>query len=343
MSWFDTEGRYPHHVIFSQVNYKRNPDAMPFVASADKKSLEAFAEKIGSLLSKNGFRREDVAEGDTARLFALAEKGYIDRDLLFPSQIRAVYFNEPCSLAVSVGGRDMITIRAILSGAAISDAKNIASGAEELLDREIEFAYSDTFGYISASPECCGSCAELSALLYLPSLTEEGEKSSSYLKLLHSGVTLTPFYLDRENSGDLYYLSHRPSHLCDEGLTVASLDRLISAVVEGEISRERMILKEKSKIIADSAWRAYGSLLYCRLLSEGELLSLCSTIRLAISVCDDKSIALPPVSTVTLNTLLARTMNYSIISDGGVCASEEELLSRRAKIVSALLYEKGSA
>ena len=256
MSWFETEGRYPHHVIFSQVNYKRNPAALPFVARADKKSLESAAERIGSLLIKNGFHREDITEGDTVQLYALAEKGYIDRDLLLPSPIRSVYFNEPCSLAITVGGRDMITVRAILSGAAITDAKNIASGAEELLDREIEFAYSDTFGYISASAESCGSCAELSSLLYLPSLSRGGDMSSALLRLSRSGVTLTPFYLDRENSGDLYYLSHRPSHICDESLAVASLDRLISAIVEDEISRERMILREKSKIIADGAWRA---------------------------------------------------------------------------------------
>lgn len=341
MSWFETEGRYPHHVIFSQVNYKRNPASMPFVARADKKSLDAIADKIGSLLSKNGFHRDNITESDTVQLYALAEKGYIDRDLLSPSQIRSVYFNEPCSLAISVGGRDMITVRAILSGAAVTDAKNIASGAEEMLDREIEFAYSDPFGYISASPECCGSCAEFSALLYLPSLSQEGDVSSAALRLSRSDVSLTPFYRDGENSGDLYYLTHIPSHLCDEDLTAASLDRLISAVIEEEITRERMKLKEKSKIIADGAWRAYGSLLYCRLLSEGELLSLSSTIRRAMAICDDKSVSLPPVSAVTLNTLLARALNYSLISEGGACTSEEELLSRRAKVVSGILYEKG--
>lgn len=337
MSWFDSEGKLPHHVIFSQTSYKRNPANQPFLGKCDPKTRTSSAERIDALLLKNGFRKDPIADGDTVQLRALAEKGFVDVDFLRPSPLRALYFNEPCSLAVSVGGKDLITIRSLLSGLAVTETRNIASGAEELLDSEFEFAYSDASGYLSPTPSRCGSGAEFSALLYLPSLRINSSEEPLRHRLSCSRAILAPF-LTQSMGSDLYLLTHRPSHLCDEIVSSQAFDSLISSIVEEETAAERIIFAESSKIIIDKAWRAYGALLYTRSLSAADMLSLSSSIRIALALCDGKSTRLPPVSVTLLNSILGRGLDCSVISESGACRSGEECNDRRAELISGLLY-----
>ena len=336
MSWFDTEGKLPYHVIFSQTSYVRNAASLPFIGKCDQKSLVAISDRIDSLLLKNGFRRENIPDGDTLRLGALFEKGFIPPDLLRSTPLRAVYFNEPCSLAVSVGGKDLLTVRSLLPGLSVTETRNIASGAEELLDGEIEFAYNDAAGYLSPNPSRCGSGAEFTALLYLPSLRLCGTAESLRQRLLRSKAELIPF-LKNGSPSDLYLLSHTPSHTCDEQLSAEAFGSVVSRVVEEEIAAERIIFSSSSKIIIDKAWRAYGALLYARDLTAIDMLSLCSSVRIALANCDGKTAKLPPVSPVLLNAILGRGLDCSVITEMNVCHTCDECSSRRAELISGLV------
>lgn len=337
MSWYDTEGKDPIFVILSETRYIRNISGIPFVGRAEQRQLEDVFARVDALLTKNGFRKETAPENDTVHYSSLAEKGFADRSFIDASSPHAIYFNEPCSLAVSLGGREHITVRALLSGRAITDSRNIASGAEELLDKKFEFAYSERFGYVSAIPSSCGSGMELSALLYLPSLKILGKKEGTRRECLTFGAILSPYLTSAENEGDLYHLSFSPLYPCDEQAAATSFDSLIGKLIEEETRSLRMIFAERSKIIIDNARRAYGTLRYASRLSHAELLSFSSSIRLALALADEDE-ALPPIKVTTLNVLLGEGADYSVIascSEG--CHSEEECLERRAIFTSGLL------
>ena len=336
MSWFDSEGKRPLHVIYTQTNYKRNLAKQSFINKCDSKILNGTAEKIDTLLLKNGFRKEELNFGDKIQLRALGEKGYVDADFLLSSPLRALYFNEPCSLAISVGGKDLLTVRSILPGLAVTETRNIASGAEELLDREIEFAYSDTAGYLSPNPMRCGSGAELSTLLYLPSLRINGSLEALRYKLSSLGATLFPF-LASENDSDLYFLSYYPSHLCNESTSTNIFNALTEAIIKDEIAAERIIFSESSKIIVDKAWRAYGTLLTARSFSAPELLSLCSSLRFALATAEEKKDELPPLGANVLNTIIGKGLDCSVICECGICKTQSECDEQRAKLISSLI------
>ena len=330
MSWFTSEGKCPHHVIRSQTRYARNPADARFSVKAEKKLIDHFFEKAEALLVKNGFRKEILPEGALPEVIALAEKGFIDRDFLLYEGRRSLFFNEPCNLAVSLGGNDLINIRSLLAGNSVSETRNIASGAEELLDREFEFAYSDTIGYISQSPATCGSGVEFSSVLYLPSLrlNESAEKLRYQCAII--GARLFPLLSDR--GGDLYLLSHSPAPFSSEVHAAQSFSSLITKIVEDEASAERIIFAERDKIIIDRAWRAYGVLTNAKILSENDMLSLSSDIRFALAVCKDTS-ALPPVSISALNLLLADGLNSSVTASCRECKSAVDCDCARADFV----------
>ena len=337
MSWFENEGKFPLHVIFSQTRYIRNISGLPFYQKAEQKKRESVFSKIDDLLTQNGFRKESTTDTDPIYWGALAEKGFIDKDFLDSPFSRAIYFNEPCSLAVSLGGKEHVTIRSIVAGGAATDSRNIASGAEELLDRQFEFAYSESLGYLSSRPSLCGSGAEFSALLYLPSLKLNEKIETLRKECLLSGTSLSPLVASSDNVGDLYLLSYSPSHLCDESKAVVGFETLQSMIIEEEKCEERIIFAKSSKLIIDAAWRAYGVLLYAKQLGLSEMLSLSSSIRFALTTVEDKE-SLPPVNTTALNTLLGEGGDFSVIAAGNnLCTSREDCDAYRAEFVSNLL------
>ena len=336
MSWYNTEGKCPYNAVFSKTRYQRNISGIPFPRRAGEKLVESYLAKIDALLSKNGFRKEAIPKGGSPELYSLAEKGFADADLVCGTDTRAIYFNEPCSLAVAVGGKDLISICSLLSGRALTETRNIASGAEELIDREFEFAYSDHAGYISATPSHCGSCAEFSTVLFLPALAESGGIKRSEMICRRAAADLKPLFTYPE--GDLFTLSYSPSHLQDEEAAAEGFDALASKIIDEERERERIIFAERSKIIIDRAWRAYGTMLYAQRLGEKELLSLSRDIRLALSVTDSEG-KLPPVGVRELNLMLGECLDASVIVKKGACASQEECDTARTAIVADIMSD----
>ena len=338
MSWYNTEGQLYDFVLFSKVRYIRNIAKQSFYPTLDaKRGADAMA-RLDSILSKNGFRCERPLPGVTLQMLSLAEKQFIERELVYSDKPRALYLNEPCNLSVALGGENLISISSVVSGAGIGEALNMAMGAEELIDREIPFAYKEGVGYLSPDPSECGSGVIFSSALYLPSLCREERYGELSLSLSRAGMTLYPMF-SREDASDVYILSYSPDHLACEESAARYFADTVTFIVDDEKARLGIILKNCDKTIFEEARRALGLLLYCESLSEREMLRLISRIRLAHCSSPTSSAALPDI--LTLNYLFAEGLSASIaLSAKEKCASYEELERARASFVSDYIEHK---
>ncbi len=336
MPWYNTEGPCSDYVLFSKVRYIRNLANTPFYKNADAASCAELSSRIDALLSKNGFTGEKSAVSDNNTLLALAEKQLADPGFLLPQgrtrMPRALYLNEPCNLVIAVGGLDTVSISSLTSGLSVNEAKNIASGAEELIDKEIGFAYSDKLGYLSPRVALCGSGVELSAALFLPTLSLEGRFEELRASLERVGLHLSPLF-DKRNSGDIYIISWIPPHLCDESAAVGFFSEILKKTVDEERGRLHMLFPDVERIIEEGALRALGTLLWSARLTLDELMSLISDIRLYLCLAKDKSKAkLPGFSSLSL--LLAEGQDCSLAaSSGGGCTSQDACDRARAELV----------
>lgn len=286
-------------------------------------------------MQKSGFRKEEIPAGAPIKLRSLAEKQLIPY-FLEASPICDVYFNEPCSLTICFGGKELFNICSVLSGRALSDALNIASEAEELLDGDFEFAYSDKLGYLSPTPSLCGSGAEFSALLFLPSI-RQGDKDEIQFIADSFGSSLLPLFSDRENGGDLYVLSYLQAFGSDEKDEIIRFKALCDKICEKELENERIIFSHSSIITVERAYRALGCLKYARLLCEEELLRYLSDIRLSILLFPEESSELD-INVSALDRILGECLTYSILDRTGVkCRDSEECDRLRAIAVREIL------
>ena len=348
MSWYTTEGKDPHHTLRSEVQYIRNFAALPFSDRAPENQRRALFSELEKLLEANGFKKEPLPEGVIHKL-SYAEKGYLDtcgfsssskEDIAYDHDC-SLFFNEPCSLAVTVGGKDHISIRSLLSGRAIKEAKSIASEAEELFDKKFEFAYSHHFGYLSPCPYRCGSGEILSAILFLPALSLSNETADVERYCRRQGVTFSPTFTYKGNPGDMFTLKYSPHHLSDRRAAASGFDALISGIIEKEKQYEGIIFAERCKIITDKAYRALGAMTYAQSMSEEEMLCHLSSLRLLCAASPDKkeshAVKLPKI-----NLIFAECLNASVASTSGGIGSYEELEEKRATRLKELLCDKKS-
>ena len=337
MSWFNTEGYRPHHVIYTQTKYIRNLSALPF-ASSDAKLLEDEMQRIDKVMTENGFKRENIPDGNCPQALSLAEKGFVGIDFCENESVRALYLNEPCSLAISIGDSDLITIRSLLSGLAVAESKNVAAGAEELLDGEFEFAYSDAFGYLTSLPSSSGSGTELSVLLYLPALTSVSAERVKET-CASSGARFTRAFAYESNADHLYRLSYVPKRFEDENREVIHFTSLVERIIELEKGLERIVFTGQDKAIIDKAMRAMGILLFATVICEEEMLSLLSDVRLALTLgLEYESLK---ITSVKLGEILAECLNASIIASSAIpCVDMDECNALRAERIKEILSDE---
>ena len=339
MSWYNTVGPCPEHVLFSKVKYIRNVSRIPFYSQADSKHCEEVMNKIDKLLAAGGFKKESLGRGRLPSVLALAEKQLVDADLTESDLSRFIYLNEPCNMLVATGGRDLISIQSAVAGQAVREARNIASGAEQMLDGELDFSYSDSIGYLSRDVHKCGSGVEFSAALYLPSIRFDGNGLSLFAEAQRVGARLYPMFSFKENEGDVYVLSYTPPYLCDEDAATDFFASLVEKMTVIEKSRERMFFPESSKIIIDCAYRALGILSCARQLSLPELLSFLSDIRLALCLGDNSLSSLPELT--NLNFMLAEGQDCSVISSSTQkCLSGDDLDAMRAAFIGKYISSR---
>lgn len=329
MAWFDTDGNMSENILFSKFTYTRN-------LAGKQGDVSEVIGKIEAVLKKNGFHTQKIQKDDKYKALSYCEKQYVDEDFCAFTQNKAIFFNEPCSLCISVGGANLISIYAILPGASVRDAHKISSSAEELLDAEFDFAYDEALGYLSPLPHTCGSGIRISCALYLPLLTRADKISSLSRTLASFGISLYPIF-PKSAEADIYIMTYSPHLSQSEDTCVEAFDKLIRDVVALEREELKQLGAQTIFNIAEDAARALGILAYSGSLSECELISLCSDIRLCLSAgCSDR--LLRNITPASLNTLSFEGLSASVLLNAhGAVKSQAELDCERAMQVRRIL------
>lgn len=335
MSWLDNDGKISENILFSKFTYVRNLTDTP-AQGMSAEQLESFLSDAEELLKKNGFSMQSVEQNGSTLSGYLCEHQYIESDSCGTHGVRAVFFNEPCNLCISVGGTNLICISSILSGASIRDAYKISSSAEELMDSKFDFAFSHSKGYLSPVPTDCGSGTRMTCAVYLPLLAMSGKISSLTARLCKHGVSLYPLF-SHKSTGDIYMMTCSPSRSIPEEEAVGIFEQLVSYALELERAELDGISGSTLFSVAEEASRAEGILSFCLSLSENELIDLTSRIRLSVYLGSSDML----VSSITprlLNQILFDNLSCSVMTHSNSPITDRDMLDReRAMSVRRLV------
>lgn len=285
--WLEREGPRDNVVVSTRARYARNFPKVPFPRRAHERDLRAVLDRVAEAIDHapdfaGGLRfyMSDVPE--IVRQY-LRESHLISAEMEKAFRHRALFLSAHLRLGVMVNEEDHLRMYALEPGLRPYEALQQVIDLESGLARELPFAFSPRFGYLTSCTTNTGTGLRVSAMLHLPALSITRQIQSIVESLHARGMTARGFYGENtENHGAFFQISNEVTLGKDEREIVAMFIQVIQQIVDREEHARRELYDQNKAQIEDRIWRAYGILTHARLVSSTEAMELLALLRLGI-------------------------------------------------------------
>ena len=294
--WLRGHGPNSDIVISSRVRLARNLAGYPFLTRANGEQKREIVDRIHGPLSKLELQSRpyyiDVDDADEVLGSFLVERHLISRELQQGRGARAVAFGSDEIVSVMVNEEDHLRIQAIRSSLCLEETCRVATDVDRALEKELEFAASTRFGYLTACPTNVGTGLRASVMLHLPAMVQMKQIDKLFHSANQTGLAVRGFYGEGTMaSGDLYQISNQITLGRTESDILQNLQVLLLGAEDPEVPgileyekrcRSELLSSRRRLRIEDRCFRALATLQSARMLSTEEAMQNLSTVRLGI-------------------------------------------------------------
>ena len=268
--------------ISSRIRLARNVAGFNFFTKlTDENDANFILDKMEDILSRFGdFDFIRLKKLSLNECNAFLERHIISKELIENKDISAVAISPDEHLIIMVNEEDHIRIQSIYDGFNLLRAYREIKKLDDLILSEIDIAYNDELGFITASPSNLGTGMRASVMLFLPAIEKRGEFEFMRNEVLASGCTIRGLYGEGSGSyGSFYQISNQNSLGKDEEEIIDAVSEQIYNICEMEMSAREDILSSDHLKLKDEIFRAYGILKECASLDENEMIKLLSLVK----------------------------------------------------------------
>jgi len=288
-AWLDGSGEESEIVLSSRTRIARNLHGHRFTHNCDSAELgEILRLSLDAARRTRAFARSRYAPmGEISSLDRqlLVERHLVSRDFAASSASRGIVFTADEGLGLMINEEDHLRIQGFAAGFDLGTAFRRANDLDDQLAPELELAYHERLGYLTACPTNLGTGMRVSVLIHLPGLVHSKEIHrllESLRKLNHSARGL--YGEGSEVMGNFFQLSNSAALGTPEDVMVKNLREMVVKVITYERRSREMLFRKARRLLEDKVWRAYGLLRYSRSVSTKEALSLISAVRMGVGV-----------------------------------------------------------
>ena len=306
--WMQGTGPEAEFVISTRVRLARNVCNIPFSSLASDNQLESIFKLVEKIFLEQqdklvGFRFLNIHALTPIYRQVLVEKHLISPLLTKETNCRALAVSDDEMISVMVNEEDHFRIQCILPGLQLEQAWSQASRYDDFLESQVDFAFHEDIGFLTACPTNVGTGLRVSVMLHLPALVIT--KRINHILAAVNQVSLAVRGLYGEGTemlGNLFQISNQITLGQSEEEIWQNLYGVTRQLIDQEKKAREQLLNEGREKLADRAGRAFGVLLHARLLSSQETMQLLSDVRLGVDLGLIKKIPLK-----VLNELLVVT------------------------------------
>ncbi len=286
-NWMLENAPFSAVVISSRARLARNLPNIPFAPRANETQLKTVAAKINQSFEHNtklgSFEKIILADLSSEERSFLRESHLISAELERGGTGRMVYLNKELDASIMINEEDHFRLTTLASGFRLNDVYERLLLLEREVEKELELAFSDEFGYLTACPTNTGTGLRLSVMLHLPALAIIGQVEDAFSPLGTYGLTVRgPYGEHSEQSGDIYQISNEVTLGKSERQILEILEKLVGQVINHELRAREALYREARDKVEDAVYRAMGLLMTARRIDSSEAVSLLSKARLGI-------------------------------------------------------------
>ena len=287
--WLDGSGDESEIVLSSRARIARNLHGHRFTHNCDGTELgEILRISMDAATRTRAFmhgRTAAMGEISTLDRQILVERHLVSRDFASESAHRGLLFTDDEGLGLMVNEEDHLRLQGFASGFDLGTAYRRANDLDDQLAPELELAFHERLGFLTACPTNLGTGMRVSVLIHLPGLVHSKEIHrllESLRKLNHSARGL--YGEGSEVMGNFFQLSNSAALGTPEEVMVKNLREMVVKVITYERRSREMLFRKARRLLEDKVWRAYGLLRYSRSVNTKEALSLISAVRMGVGV-----------------------------------------------------------
>jgi len=324
-------------VISSRVRLARNLAKLPFPGWAKKSErvriLEEIKPEVETLSAiKDGFS-EQLNELSATEKQVLVERHLISREHAAKGMGSAVVINPQQTISIMINEEDHLRMQAITCGLELEKTFQLIDEIDTALEAQLDFAFDEELGYLTACPTNVGTGMRASAMVHLPGLVL-GEQINQVVNSVNKiGLAVRGLYGEgTEAMGNLFQVSNQTTLGEKEDQIIGRLHKVIETLIQRETQARENLMATKRTTLMDQIGRAYGILTHAYSISSKEALNLISVLRLGIDLG-----FFPEEGRGIINELLMETQPAHLqnLSQQKLAAEERDHL--RADIVRARL------
>ncbi len=334
-NWYLESGKESDVVLSTRIRLARNIREIPFINKITKEQAEEVNNIMKQAIEKVGYglkfiRLKDI---DDITKLSLVEKHILSPEFaLNENDTRAIAINDEENICIMINEEDHLRIQVLSSGLNLKDSLNLAIELDRKLEQNVNYAYSDKYGFMTSCPTNVGTGLRASVMVHLPALTKTGNINKVLNVVNGFDMNIRGIYGEGTNSkGNIYQISNKQSLGILEEEIIKNLEIITDRIIEQE-RLARKILTKDSLNLEDTVYRAYGVLTNCRKITSEECNKMLSEIRLGVDLGIIKELTDLKVNKLELYTKPANLQKFI-----GQTLNAYERDIKRAEVIKGII------
>lgn len=332
--WTEGRGQFPETVLSSRIRLARNFAQFPFPLKQTEASANAVLERLEKALANS----KDIKLYRLMEIPELERQALVEKHLISPEHgqkpdNKGVIVNSEGSISIMVNEEDHLRIQCFASGLELDTLWAMADKIDDLIEKELDYAYDEQYGYLTCCPTNLGTGMRVSVMMHLPGLVLTNQGKLIFSQLAKLGIVVRGLFGEgTEAYGNLFQISNQITLGQNEKEILESISSVARKMVSQEEAARNYLVKNAGIQIEDKARRAYGILTNAKVISSQEALSLISDLRLGRAVGLINELDLKTINELYL---LCQPGYLQVLSKGHLDPQERDI--KRAEIIKEKL------
>ena len=322
-------------VLSSRVRLARNLKGLPFPNSMTAAQVQELIEKVDGAINGN----KDFLLLKMKELPPRERQMLVERHLISPDLARsagAALINKDETLSIMIGEEDHLRIQCMLAGEQLEKADELCAALDNALSRQLEYAFDQDLGYLTACPTNVGTGMRASIMVHLPALALAGQAEALLNAVSKLGYAIRGLYGEGSDAvGHIYQISNQMTLGMLEEDIIANLKATVRRVIDRENEVRKALYESNRMEVEDIVFRSLGILKYARKLDTREAMEHISNLKLGVGLD-----MLPDLKDATLNRLLITIQSASLQQRAGQALGDAQRDAARAKLLREELKEE---
>ena len=327
-------------VISSRIRFARNINALPFphLLTGNEPKLKEFLDALNSVCASKFdgdlYSVSSMLIGNKVREATdeYVLSSLIENHLISPklgrSALGGAIISKDRTISVMFNEEDHLREQCILDGFRLKEAYERLLDVDMALHDKLDIAYKRGLGHLTTCPTNLGAGMRASVMMFLPALEQMGDLRRLIKKYAEEDVTIRGVYGEGSGAkGFMYQISNQAAVGWSESRIIDKVEKVVKELCQFEEQARRAIWDRKGIDIEDQIMRAYGTLLFARVLGSDEFMINIASVKLGVGY------GLLKLDIPMINKLIPRVLPYTLSVKAGKALNSHDRDIMRAKIV----------